>query len=344
MSRRPLHNLLVTGGAGFIGSAFVRATLARADFTGTIVNLDALTYAGNLDNLVGLDPARHRFVHGDIRDDALVTRLIDAHAIDAIVHLAAESHVDRSIQGPAAFIETNVVGTTRLLEVVRARPHVHLHHVSTDEVYGPLGPTDPPVSEGHPYRPSSPYAASKAAADHLVRAWARTYGLSTTISHGSNTYGPRQFPEKLIPLMITRGLAGAPLPIYGDGGHTRDWLHVDDHVAAIWRILADGAAGEAYAVGGGNAWTNLALVERLCDEVAALRGEDPAEARARITFVADRPGHDLRYAIDGGKLARALGWAPGQEFAAGLRATIRWYAEHPAWIARIASGAYRYRP
>jgi dTDP-glucose 4,6-dehydratase len=338
---RTLHNLLVTGGAGFIGSAFIRGALARPDFAGTIVDLDALTYAGNLDNLAGLDPARHVFVHGDILDGALVERLIDAHAIDTIVHFAAESHVDRSIHGPAEFIQTNVVGTMRLLDAVRARPHVHFHHVSTDEVYGSLGFEEPMFTEAHPYQPNSPYAASKAASDHLVRAWARTYKLSTTTSHASNNYGPYQFPEKLIPLMIANCLDGKPLPVYGDGGNIRDWLHVDDHAAAIWRILEDGAAGEVYDVGGGNEWKNLDLVHTLCACVAELRGEPVDKYRALITFVADRPGHDLRYAIAGDKIARGLGWRPRYDFVEGLRATIRWYVEHPDWIERVKTGAYR---
>ncbi len=337
--RHPKH-LLVTGGAGFIGSAFVRGTLARPGFVGKVVNLDALTYAGNLDNLEGLD-ARHVFVRGDILDGALVERVIDEHAIDTIVHFAAESHVDRSIHGPAEFIQTNVVGTMRLLDAVRAKPHVHFHHVSTDEVYGSLGFDDAMFTEAMPYRPNSPYAASKAASDHLVRAWAKTYKLSVTTSHASNNYGPFQFPEKLIPLMITKCLTGLPLPVYGDGKNVRDWLHVDDHAEAVWRILEDGVAGEVYDVGGGNEWSNLDLVHCLCDQVAALRGEPAARYRDLITFVADRPGHDLRYAIDGGKIAAALGWRPRYQFEAGLRETIEWYLANPTWIARVQTGAYR---
>ncbi len=337
---RTLKNLLVTGGAGFIGSAFVRSAFARTDIA-KIVDLDALTYAGNMDNLAGLDPARHVFVRGDILDGALVTQLVDDHAIDTIVHFAAESHVDRSIHGPAEFIQTNVVGTMHLLDVVRARPAVHFHHVSTDEVYGSL-PLDGGIfTEETPYAPNSPYAASKAASDHLVRAWARTYKLSATTSHASNNYGPFQFPEKLIPLMISNCLEGKPLPVYGEGKNVRDWLHVDDHADALWRILEDGVGGEVYDVGGGNEWRNLDIVHLLCDQLAELRGEPATKYRDLITFVTDRPGHDLRYAIAGDKIADKLGWRPKHDFASGLRATIRWYLDNPAWIARVKTGAYR---
>ena len=339
---RQLKSLLVTGGAGFIGSAFIRSAFAPgATFDGKIVDLDALTYAGNMDNLAGLDPARHVFVRGDILDGALVERLVDEHAVDAIVHFAAESHVDRSIHGPAEFIQTNVVGTMRLLDVVRAHPGVHFHHVSTDEVYGSLPLGDGVFTETTPYQPNSPYAASKAASDHLVRAWARTYKLWATTSHASNNYGPFQFPEKLIPLMISNCIEGKPLPVYGDGTNVRDWLHVDDHADAIWRILDAGEAGEVYDVGGGNEWANLDLVHCLCDQFAALRGEPAAKYRDLITFVTDRPGHDLRYAIAGDKIAAKLGWRPKHDFASGLRATIQWYLDNPAWIARVKTGAYR---
>lgn len=338
---RPLHNLLVTGGAGFIGSAFVRSAFARPGFTGKIVNLDAMTYAGNLDNLAGaVDPSRYELVHGNILDGPLIERLIDEHAIDAIVHFAAESHVDRSIHGPAEFIQTNVVGTMRLLDAVRARRHVHFHHVSTDEVYGSLGPEGRFTEESR-YQPNSPYAASKAASDHLVRAWARTYDLSVTLSHASNNYGPFQFPEKLIPLMILNALEGKPLPVYGDGSNVRDWLHVEDHAAAVWRILEHGARGEVYDVGGDNEWRNLDLVHCLCDTFAELRGEPAARYRSLISFVTDRPGHDHRYAIDGAKIARSLDWRPRFDFASGLRETIRWYLANPAWIERVKTGAYR---
>jgi dTDP-glucose 4,6-dehydratase len=338
---RALGNLLVTGGAGFIGSAFIRGAFHRDTFTGKLVNLDALTYAGNLDNLDGkVDPARYTFVRGDILDGALVEQLIDQHQIQTIVHFAAESHVDRSIHGPATFIQTNVVGTMRMLDAVRARPHVHFHHVSTDEVYGSLGETGI-FTEDTPYQPNSPYAASKAASDHLVRAWARTYKLSATTSHASNNYGPYQFPEKLIPLMIMNCLAQKPLPVYGKGENIRDWVHVDDHAEAVWRILADGKAGEVYDIGGGNEWRNIDLVNRLVEVFAEERGEPVDKYRALITYVTDRPGHDLRYAIEGGKIARELGWRPSREFVDGLRDTVRWYLANGAWIERVKTGAYR---
>ncbi len=337
---RTLGNLLVTGGAGFIGSAFIRRVLANPAFTGTIIDLDAMTYAGNLDNLAGVDPARHVFVHGDILDGQLVEKLVDEHRITTIVHFAAESHVDRSIHGPGTFIQTNIVGTMRLLDAVRARPHVHFHHISTDEVYGSLG-KDGIFTETSPYLPNSPYAASKAGSDHLVRAWGRTYHLSTTMSHASNNYGPYQFPEKLIPLMILNCLEGKPLPVYGDGQNIRDWLHVDDHADAVWRILERGEAGQVYDIGGGNEWKNLDLVHELVRLVAELKGEPVDTYRQLITFVKDRPGHDLRYAIEGEKIARELDWRPTYDFVAGLRATIQWYLANPAWIERVKTGAYR---
>lgn len=334
-----LDSLLVTGGAGFIGSAFVRSAMARGDVN-KVVNLDALTYAGNMDNLAACGP-KHVFVRGDILDGELVGKLVDEHAVTAIVHFAAESHVDRSIHGPAEFIQTNVIGTMKLLDVVRARPHVHFHHISTDEVYGSL-PLDSGIfTEATPYAPNSPYAASKAASDHLVRSWARTYKLSVTTSHASNNYGPYQFPEKLIPLMINHCLEGKPLPVYGEGKNVRDWLHVDDHADAIWRILERGTPGEVYDVGGGNEWANLDLVHLLCDQFAAATGKSPADVRGLITFVADRPGHDMRYAIAGDKIARELDWRPKHDFASGLRETIAWYLANPAWIERVKTGGYR---
>ena len=338
---RQLRKLLVTGGAGFIGSAFIRSAVVRKDWDGAIVNLDAMTYAGNLDNLEGhVDPARYTFVRGDICDGPLVEQLLDSHAIDTVVHFAAESHVDRSIHGPGAFIQTNVVGTMRLLDAIRARPHIHFHHVSTDEVYGSLGEHGV-FTEDTPYQPNSPYAASKAASDHLVRAWARTYKLSVTTSHASNNYGPFQFPEKLIPLMILNCLERKPLPVYGEGKNIRDWLHVDDHADAVWTILERGESGEVYDVGGGNEWRNLDLLHLLIDQMA-VQCEQPVESlRALITFVADRPGHDLRYAIDGGKIGRTLGWRADRDFATGLRDTIRWCLDNPLWIERVKSGAYR---
>ncbi len=324
--------LLVTGGAGFIGSAFIRYALQRADGCAKIVNLDLLTYAGNLGNLKSVreDP-RYTFVKGDICDESLVETACREHRIDAIIHFAAETHVDRSIRGPKAFFETNVGGTLSLLEVVRRLPHLHFHHVSTDEVYGSL-PESGYFSESSPYLPNSPYAASKAASDHLVRAYARTYGLLTTLSHCSNNYGPYQYAEKFIPHMIMNCLKGNPLPVYGSGVNVRDWLYVDDHVEGLWRILEKGKPGEIYDMGGGSEMRNLDLLELLLGELAAHRQEDPEKYRKRIAFVPDRPGHDMRYAIDGGKIWRELEWKPTHDLRAGLKKTVAWYLAHPEWI------------
>jgi dTDP-glucose 4,6-dehydratase len=331
----------VTGGCGFIGSAFVRYLFRQADFRGRVVNLDLLTYAGNPDNVEGLvDEDRYTFARGDICDQKLIHRLCDEHAIDTIVNFAAESHVDRSIHGPGVFVQTNVVGTYHLLEVVRARPPLHLHHVSTDEVYGSLGETGSFHEESR-YRPNSPYAASKAASDHLIRAYAHTYGISTTLSNCSNNYGPFQFPEKLIPLMILNAAENKPLPVYGEGRNVRDWLHVDDHADALWLILRRGADGETYNVGSSNEWANLDLVHKLVELVAEIRGDRPDDLRRLITMVADRPGHDLRYAIDWSRLRNDLGWKPGIDFEEGLRETVSWYLTHPEWISRVRTGAYR---
>ena len=338
---RPARNLLVTGGAGFIGSAFIRYLFAASDFQGTVTNLDALTYAGNLENLSALSgEPRYAFVRGDIADGELVSRLVRERQIDTIVHFAAESHVDRSILGPDVFAQTNVIGTFRLLEVVRQNKNVHFHHVSTDEVYGSLGPTGA-FSESSPYQPNSPYSASKAASDHFVRAYAHTYDLSTTISNCSNNYGPYQFPEKLIPLMIMNLMAGKPLPVYGDGQNVRDWLYVDDHAEAIWTIVRRGRRGQTYNVGGESEWANLALVRKLIQIVAELTGKDQAALDALVTFVPDRPGHDRRYAIDCSKLKAELGWRPRHDIERGLRDTVRWYLDNGAWTARVQSGAYR---
>ena len=338
--RQP-KTILVTGGCGFIGSAFVRFLFRQAEFTGKIVNLDLLTYAANPDNVTdAVDPARYTFIQGDIGDPELVSRICREHTVDTIVHFAAESHVDRSIVGPGAFMQANIMGTYQLLEVVRALSHIHFHHVSTDEVYGSLGPTGL-FTESTPYDPSSPYSASKAASDHLVRAYGRTYGISTTLSNCSNNYGPYQFPEKLIPLMILNLLEGKPLPVYGTGANIRDWLFVDDHAEAIWTIVLNGRRGETYNVGGEAEWTNIALLQRLIEVVAQTTGRAPEEMRKQITFVADRPGHDARYAIDCSKLKTELGWTQGHDIDSGLRATVLWYLEHPDWIARVKSGAYR---
>jgi dTDP-glucose 4,6-dehydratase len=327
--------LLVTGGAGFIGSNFVLQTIAQ---TGEpIVNLDKLTYAGNPANLESLrGDARHTFVQGDIGDRGLVGTLLARHRPRAIVHLAAESHVDRSISGPAEFIQTNVIGTFSLLEEARAywmalpadeRAAFRFLHVSTDEVYGSLGPQDPAFSETTPYQPNSPYSASKAASDHLVRAYHHTYGLPTLVTNCSNNYGPRQFPEKLIPLMIHHAIAGKPLPVYGDGQNVRDWLYVEDHCAALRAVLAGGRLGEVYNIGGGQEMKNIDLVRTLCallDEAKPRTGGSYADL---ITFVKDRPGHDRRYAIDSRKIQGELGWRPAESFASGLKKTVRWYLD-----------------
>ncbi|MGL1832918.1 dTDP-glucose 4,6-dehydratase [Rhodocyclaceae bacterium SMB388] len=341
--------IFVTGGAGFIGANFVLDWLARDDEP--VVNLDVLTYAGNLESLASLggDP-RHIFVRGDICDRTGVDALLAQHRPRAIVHFAAESHVDRSIHGPGAFVRTNVEGTFTLLEATRAywsrlsneeRQSFRFLHVSTDEVYGSLAPEDPPFVETRAYEPNSPYSASKAASDHLVRAWHHTYGLPVVTTNCSNNYGPYQFPEKLIPLMIVNALAGRPLPIYGDGRNVRDWLYVGDHCAAIREVLARGRVGETYNVGGWNEMTNLEIVHTLCAMLDDLR-PDPAGSRARlVTHVTDRPGHDRRYAIDARKIERELGWRPAETFASGIRKTVEWYLGHSEWVANVQSGAYR---
>ena len=335
-----VQNVLVTGGAGFIGSNFVRHLLAaRAGVR--VITYDVLTYAGSLENLRDLpDPARHTFVRGDIGDRGEVDRVMAEHAIDTVIHFAAESHVDRSITGPGAFISTNVTGTFTLLEAARAAwagrgaGLVRFHQVSTDEVYGALAPDRPAVVEGEAYAPRSPYAASKAAADHLVRAYHVTYGLPVSITRCSNNYGPYQFPEKLVPLMIVHGALGKPLPVYGDGLQIRDWLHVEDHCAAILAIVERGRVGATYHVGGGNQPTNLALVRALC---VLLDARYPAGAphERLITYVADRPGHDRRYDLALGLIERELGWRPTRALDEGLAATVAWYAEHGAWLAAI---------
>ena len=341
--------ILVTGGAGFIGANFVLDWLAGCDEP--VLNLDALTYAGNLESLASLDrDARHVFVHGDITDRALLDRLLAQYRPRAIVHFAAESHVDRSIHGPGAFIKTNVEGTFTLLEAARAhwttlpadeRIAFRFHHVSTDEVYGSLRADDPAFAETNAYAPNSPYSASKAASDHLVRAWHHTYGLPVVTTNCSNNYGPHQFPEKLIPLMIVNTLAGKKLPVYGDGRQVRDWLYVKDHCAAIREVLARGRVGETYNIGGGCEKPNIEIVHAVCALLDELR-PDPAGPYARlITHVADRPGHDRRYAIDARKIERELGWRPAETFASGIRKTVQWMLAHADWVARVQSGAYR---
>jgi dTDP-glucose 4,6-dehydratase len=338
---RTFDSLLITGGCGFIGSALIRYLFGDGGFTGKLVNLDALTYAANPDNVHGaVDEQRYTFVRGDICNSHLVAQLCDEHEVDGIVHLAAESHVDRSIQGPGAFVQTNIVGTYELLEVVRAHRKIHFHHVSTDEVYGSLGDTGL-FHETTAYDPSSPYSASKAASDHLVRAYARTYGVSTTLSNCSNNYGPFQFPEKLLPLMILNMLEGKPLPVYGNGSNVRDWLHVDDHSEALWTIMRAGKLGETYNIGGEAERQNLALLHELIEVVAELTGKSAAALRDTITFVKDRPGHDKRYAIDCSKLKSELDWTQRHDLTAGLRDTVRWYLDNGEWIERAKSGAYR---
>ncbi len=341
--------LLVTGGAGFIGSNFVLDWLGQSDEP--VINLDKLTYAGNRENLAALaeDP-RHVFVQGDICDRALIDRLLAEHRPRAIVHFAAESHVDRSIHGPGAFMRTNIDGTFTLLEAARAYwstlagkevQQFRFHHVSTDEVYGSLQPDDPPFTETSPYQPNSPYSASKAASDHLVRAWYHTYGLPMTISNCSNNYGPYHFPEKLIPLIIANALTGKPLPIYGDGQQVRDWLYVTDHCSAIRRILEAGRPGEVYNVGGWNEMPNIDIVHAVIDLLDELQ-PDPAGSYARlITYVTDRPGHDRRYAIDARKIERELGWRPAESFATGIRKTVEWNLANQDWVAHVTSGEYR---
>jgi len=341
--------ILVTGGAGFIGANFVLDWLANSDEP--ILNFDLLTYAGNLETLASLrGDTRHVFVQGDICDRALVDRLLLEHRPRAIVHFAAESHVDRSIHGPGDFVRTNVDGTFTLLEAARgyratldaaAQAAFRFLHISTDEVYGSLSPSDPAFAETKAYEPNSPYSASKAASDHLVRAWHHTYGLPVLTTNCSNNYGPCQFPEKLIPLMIVNALAGKPLPIYGDGQNVRDWLYVSDHCSAIREVLARGTPGEVYNVGGWNEKTNLAIVHTICALLDELRPATEGSYTRLITYVTDRPGHDRRYAIDARKIERELGWRPAETFDTGIRKTVQWYLDNPQWIADVQSGAYR---
>jgi dTDP-glucose 4,6-dehydratase len=342
--------ILITGGAGFIGANFVLDWLAQGGEP--VVNLDKLTYAGNLETLSSLDgDARHVFVRGDIGDAALVDRLLTAHRPRAVVNFAAESHVDRSIHGPEDFVQTNVLGTFRLLESVRGywsglpapqKEAFRFLHVSTDEVYGSLAPADPPFTEDNTYEPNSPYSASKAASDHLVRAWHHTYGLPVLTTNCSNNYGPFHFPEKLIPLMIVNALAGKPLPVYGDGMQVRDWLYVKDHCSAIRRVLEAGRLGETYNIGGWNEKPNIEIVKTVCallDELSPRADGQPYAQQ--ISYVTDRPGHDRRYAIDARKIERELGWKPAETFDSGIRKTVQWYLAHGDWVRNVQSGAYR---
>ena len=341
--------ILVTGGAGFIGANFVLDWLAATDEP--VLNLDALTYAGNLESLSSLaGDGRHRFIKGDIADRPLLDKLLSEHQPRAILHFAAESHVDRSIHGPGAFIKTNVEGTFTLLEAARTfwvgldgdrKAGFRFHHVSTDEVYGSLAANEPAFTERHPFEPNSPYSASKAASDHLVRAWHHTYGLPVVTTNCSNNYGPYHFPEKLIPLMIINALAGKALPVYGDGQQVRDWLYVKDHCAAIREVLARGRVGETYNVGGWNEKPNIEIVKTICALLDAMR-PDAAGPRTRlIQYVQDRPGHDRRYAIDARKIEQELGWKPAETFDSGIRKTVRWYLDNAAWVANVQSGSYR---
>ncbi len=344
------HPILVTGAAGFIGANFVLEWLAHG--LGVVVSLDKLTYAGNLDNFAGIaNDARHIFVAGDIGDAELVTNLLNRYRPWAVVNFAAESHVDRSIHGPADFISTNIMGTFRLLESTRAyfeslsaleQADFRFLHISSDEVFGSLGGTDPAFTEESRYQPNSPYSASKAASDHLLRAWGSTYGLPVLITNCSNNYGPYQFPEKLIPLMVYNAIKGLTLPVYGDGRQVRDWLYVIDHCAAIRAVLEQGRIGETYNIGGKNEKTNIAVVYAMCDILdSAKPRSDGHSYREQIAFVADRPGHDRRYAMNTAKIERELGWRPLETFASGMRKTVRWYLDNAAWVERVVDGSYR---
>ena len=342
--------IIVTGGAGFIGSNFIHRWLSQTDEP--VVNLDKLTYAGNLENLIDFqDDKRYDFVQGDIGERELVGQLLAQHQPRAIVNFAAESHVDRSIHGPGEFITTNINGTFHLLESVRgfwdtlsadSQKDFRFLHVSTDEVYGTLEASDPAFSETNAHLPNSPYAASKAASDHLVRAWHHTYGLPVLTTNCSNNYGPYHFPEKLIPLVILNALAGKPLPVYGDGQQVRDWLYVEDHARAIMHVLAQGKVGETYNIGGNQEKTNLSVVHTICDHLDSLQPRSDGQSyRDQITFVTDRPGHDRRYAIDASKIKRELGWQPQETFESGLKKTIQWYLNNQDWVANVTSGGYR---
>jgi len=345
---RNFNNLLVTGGAGFIGSNLVRTLLTKTGFSGRIINLDKLTYAGNaasLSDVAAAFPDRYVFVQGDICDASLVARLFEEYKLDAVCHLAAESHVDRSIEGPGAFIQTNIVGTFTLLDAARKAWNGDyegklFHHVSTDEVFGSLGETGY-FFEDTPYNPRSPYSASKASSDHLVNSYFHTYGFPVTMTNCSNNYGPYQFPEKLIPVMIENMLQKKPLPVYGDGKNIRDWLFVEDHNTAVWAVMTGGRLGETYNIGGENEWENIRLVNTLCDVVAGLTGESAETYKALITYVKDRPGHDQRYAINCDKLKNQLDWRQSVTFEEGLKQTVAWYLNNREWIESIKSGEYR---
>jgi len=341
-----MKNMLVTGGCGFIGANFIRYLLNESDYSGRIINVDNLTYAGNPENLADIEreyPEQYLFVRADICDRARMARIFTDYQIDNVCHFAAESHVDRSIVKPDAFIQTNIVGTFNLLESARSRiDHmIRFHHISTDEVYGSLG-REGYFTETTPYKPNSPYSASKASSDHLVRAYHKTYDLPMTISNCSNNYGPYQFPEKLVPLIILNALEGKSLPVYGDGGNVRDWLYVRDHCTAIWKIMKQGKNGETYNIGGNSEMENIKLVEMICDILDEMkRLPNNRSRRDLIAFVKDRPGHDRRYAIDFGKLTRELNWIPEASLETGIRETIKWYMENQKWVERVKSGEYQ---
>ena len=341
-----MENMLVTGGCGFIGSNFIHFLLDESDFTGRIINVDSLTYAGNPENLLEMEERygdRYVFIKADICNKERMAGIFDEYGVDSVCHFAAESHVDRSIVRPGAFIQTNIVGTFNLLEASRNRQtRLKLfHHVSTDEVFGSLGP-EGLFTETTPYRPNSPYSASKASSDHLVRAYHETYGLPVTISNCSNNYGPFQFPEKLIPLMILNAMEDKPLPIYGDGLNVRDWLYVRDHCTAVWTIMKRGGRGETYNIGGNHEMENIRIVETICDLIDDLpEMKHKPSRRTLITFVKDRLGHDRRYAIDAGKLQKELKWSPEESFQSGIKKTLGWYLEHPSWVERVRTGAYQ---
>ena len=345
-----LLKILVTGGAGFIGSAVIRHIIANT--TDSVVNVDKLTYAGNLESLQSADQSeRYAFEHVDICNREDVDRVFKEHQPDAVMHLAAESHVDRSITGPSEFIQTNIIGTYTLLEAARGywnqldearKANFRFHHISTDEVYGDLEGPEDLFTETTPYQPSSPYSASKASSDHLVRAWSRTYGLPTLVTNCSNNYGPCHFPEKLIPLIILNALEGKPLPIYGKGDQVRDWLYVEDHARALYKVVTEGEIGETYNIGGHNEKQNLEVVNTVCALLDQMRPDSAHRPHASlITYVQDRPGHDLRYAIDASKIQRELGWVPEESFESGIRKTVQWYLDNPEWVAHVKSGSYQ---